>query len=224
MMMMNDSDHHEHSLPLCLNCSEVENGFKYCQTFTHDTRALSVLQINARSIKNKDKFSEFLNYTESFENKLDIIVVSESWLQESDPLHMYSINGYNSEFWCRAGKAGGGIVIYVADDLSYTKVNKTCISYCENGWIEVKTRTGEIILLGAIYRPPDHPVKEFMECIENFAVQINRRQVQCVIVGDIKIDINSNTEYANLLAATLILYEVSKYITNPLYPTHGDKH
>ena len=187
------------SLPINVNCTVIDNGSMFCQKYKHTPRVLSVLHVNARSIQNRDKFTEFLNFVETFKSIIDVIVVSESWLKPADPVNMYSVTGFSSEFWFRTGRAGGGLVVYIAEELSYTRFDCVNIGNCEEGWLEIVMKNGSPLLLGAIYRPPNCPVREFSEGLEKFAVDINRKRVKCLIVGDINIDLNCNTEYSNLL-------------------------
>ena len=187
-------------LPATLTTNRMfEDGNEFCDAYGSKHHDLSVLHINARSIKHRDKFCEFLTFVESFNNELDIIIVSESWLSESDPLHMYNINGYSSEFWCRRGQVGGGLVVYISENLTYNRLTGLKIGNCEEGWIELKTRSSESILMGALYRPPNFSVKEFSDGIEKFGRDLENARVRCILVGDMNINLYTNNEYMNVL-------------------------
>ena len=157
-----------------INVTEIENGNVYYNSVNHTNRAFSLLHVNARSIKNSDKYNDFASYIESFKGKLDLIVVSETWLSSSDPLSMYSMNGYNSEFWCRNDRQGGGLAVFITEELSYRRIEESKIGNCEEGWLEFTSRSGEKFTLGAIYRPPNNPTRNFIESLERFALEVNR--------------------------------------------------
>ena len=64
----------------------------------------SCLHLNARSIKNKEQFNNLLLFLEGLEYKFGIIVITESWLSNNDPLDYYSIPSYDNEFFVAATK------------------------------------------------------------------------------------------------------------------------
>ena len=55
------------------------------------------------------------------ERNADILCISESWLLPSVSDHLVNIHGYKI-FRCDGGR-GGGVCIYVRDDLSATVMN-----------------------------------------------------------------------------------------------------
>ena len=60
-------------------------------------------------------------------DKTDAIFgISETWLEESTPSHLVKLDGYNFERWDRTwgeGKTGGGVGVYIRDDLAYSATN-----------------------------------------------------------------------------------------------------
>ena len=77
--------------------TEIEDGNVYCNSVKHTSRAFSLLHVNARSIKTMIHIMISSHIIESFRGKLDLIVVSETWLSSSDPLNMYSMSAYNDD-------------------------------------------------------------------------------------------------------------------------------
>ena len=89
--------------------------------------------------------------------------------------------------------------VYIADNLSYTRIEGNKIGNCEEGWVELNLKSDEKFLLGAIYRPPNNSINDFTEGIEQFAMYINESRTRCIIAGDLNIDLNVNAEYLNSL-------------------------
>ncbi|ELU14449.1 hypothetical protein CAPTEDRAFT_210904 [Capitella teleta] len=119
-----------------------------------DSNVLSLFHVNIRSIKNK--FEDLAEYLEELQHKFAVIGITETWQSE------YDMEGYRAVHLRRnPGKVGGGISIYVRDDLpfrcfrktDFTKVN----SDIECRFIEFNRKHLRIdvnVVVGVIYRPP----------------------------------------------------------------------
>ena len=78
---------------------------------------LSVLQLNCRSIKKN--FNSIKHFLLNFNNKPDIISLSETWLKPSDKINTFAIAGYTLISVPRLHKIGGGSGLYISNTLSY---------------------------------------------------------------------------------------------------------
>ena len=72
--------------------------------------SLSFMTVNARSLSNK--FTEFTGHLSGLKHKLAFILVTESWLNESKDF-LLEIPGYNSYYFYRNRRRGGGLKFYV---------------------------------------------------------------------------------------------------------------
>ena len=102
-------------------------------------------QINTNSIRNK-----FEPFKKLVKGNLDIIVVTESKLDESFPQRQFLIAGYNLPFRADRNRNGGGIIIYVREDIPCREIEKTHSTKrnLEGIFLELNLRRSKILLFG----------------------------------------------------------------------------
>ena len=108
----------------------------------------SLLLSNVRSLNNK--LDEVERRTVSL--KPEILVLTETWLDESIPNSCISLSGYSI---CRndRNRFGGGIIMYIADKLDYCVINtesESVISVCDSELLTVLFPSLKLIII-AIY-------------------------------------------------------------------------
>lgn len=119
---------------------------------------LNICHMNVQSLtaRNFSKFHELkLNFTDS---KVDVICFTETWLNSTINNSMLSINGYKLIRNDR-NRHGGGICIYLRNNLSYKVVsmsNNSADDFCGTEYLNIEVKVGEDkILLGVVYNPPN---------------------------------------------------------------------
>lgn len=179
---------------------------------------LSMLNINIRSLdKNFDGFKDFLHCT-----NLDFGVIGlvETWLKDK-PLDYFKLNGYSFESRNRENKRGGGVCLYIKDNIKY-HVRKDLVQInhpanTESVFIEIEKSGSKNIVIGNMYRPPDQDVNEFNEFIDKVLAKATKNQKQVYLMGDFNInllneDIHSQTnDFVNVLSS----YSFYPSITKP---------
>ena len=80
----------------------------------------SIAHLNIRSIP--ANLSHFLGYMESIKNKFTIYGFTETWLS-NDNLSAYGIDGYAHVGQPRVGKRGGGVSLFIRNNLAYSKLS-----------------------------------------------------------------------------------------------------
>jgi len=113
---------------------------------------LSIIHINARSLnKNINNIELLLN---SLNYKFSVIAVTETWLEGDQAQTAPYIPGYYCHLRSRSERRGGGLALYVKDDMKSDIINvpdsidaSSFESYIQLQ--EYKT------CIGIIYRPPD---------------------------------------------------------------------
>lgn len=79
---------------------------------------LKIVHLNTQSMVST--FNEFLLIVNSY--PLDIIALSETWLKDQPQLmECVSIPGYATEFQHREGVKGGGVGVYIKEDIKYKR-------------------------------------------------------------------------------------------------------
>ena len=97
------------------------------------------------------------------DSKIEIITLSETWLNEALPSHSIDLTGYTSFRQDRSGPdtkgKGGGLVTYLKNSLAdntilLSKLN-TCTPHLEAQWMKIERPNARNIILCNMYRPPE---------------------------------------------------------------------
>lgn len=98
------------------------------------------------------------------ENTLDILTISESWLDNSVTNLELEIPGYDLYRVDRQDKKGGGVCVYILQSYK-TEVLWDISGISDTGfhqlWIKVQVRNLRSLVICTAYRPPDVPVRCF---------------------------------------------------------------
>lgn len=123
------------------------------------------------------------------QNQIQILCLSETKLKDVHPDPFFEINGYQKPF-CKDRKhnAGGGILVYVKNEVSCKRRPDLENEQLECIWIEIKPVKSKAFLVGHIYRPPNSGIiwnEIFENCIEN----VLREEKEMYLLGDINRDL-----------------------------------
>ena len=159
-------------------------------------KGLKIIQLNTRSITNKLDQIRLMLHMKS----IDILAITETWLDNSWSDNELVITGYNLFRRDRKASQGGGIIIYIHNSLSAERRSDLESELIEQISIEFKQFKCAPILLSCIYRPPDSTVSFFdglVEIVDTIAAE--NKEVH--IVGDFNVDVikNSTSESKQIL-------------------------
>ena len=84
------------------------------------SKGLRICHWNIRSLNN-DKFEQIKLILYDPETQLDILMLTETWLNWTHSDSEYNIPGYRLERKDRQGKTGGGVLAYISDKLTYMR-------------------------------------------------------------------------------------------------------
>ena len=130
---------------------------------------LSMCHHNIRSLP--AHINEFSAYLKTLNHKFCCIGLSETWLKESNK-DLYNIEGYSSIHNVRSDNRGGGVSLFVTQDIKYNVRNDLSDmieDVCEAVFIEVPSTeicSHKKVIVGEIYRPPHQSVKDFIESFQ----------------------------------------------------------
>ena len=125
----------------------------------------SLFHHNIRSIpQNLNKLTAYLHMLPI---EFSIIGISETWLTENS-VGCYHIPGYNSEHLYRNSRRGGGVSIFIKNDIKYKRRADLDIinDNIEAIFIEIRSEefdTNKNIIIGVIYRPPNTDLQNFID-------------------------------------------------------------
>lgn len=177
---------------------------------------LNCITINIRSLRKH--YQTLIAYINDLLEILDIIVLVEINIKTQEAQY-YKIPGYNAIHKCRENARGGGIMIYLKENLAITTQNYNFTS-TENITISININNKEI-LLSAFYRPPNTNVNQFiMEINEWLQLPNITKNKHLIFLGDININYLDNNFYGADDYLNLI-YTHGLYHTIPV-PTRSE--
>jgi len=144
--------------------------------------------LNINSIRNK--FDE-LKYL--IVGNIDVLVVTETKLDDSYitlhsfPAPQFFIQGYSAPYRLDRNKRGGGVLIYVREDISSKQLTKhTFNNDIEGIFLELNLNKYKLLVFGT-YHPPTQENKYYFDNISNSFDLYLRDYDRFVLIGDFNI-------------------------------------
>ena len=141
------------------------------------SKSVNIATFNARSIRNK--IHEINNFTES--SSIHILAVTESWLGPSIPDARVELPNFQAPFRRDRNENGGGVSIYLSNNISGKRRKDLEHSDLELMWIEINSFSHRPLLLGCCYRPPNSTMTLFEKLETNLE---NITDKDLLLVGD----------------------------------------
>ena len=125
---------------------------------------LSMLHLNVRSINSN--FDDFKNLIEESKQVFNIICLSETWSSDKsfrDNSNYHLLNYFAIPFERINNKHGGGLLIYVKENLMHNVRNDLSISDGDREFlsIEIVNKCSKNYIVTCCYRPPNFNIKQF---------------------------------------------------------------
>ena len=175
------------------------------------------MNFNIRSIGRN--FEEFCTYLSNYRTKIDIIILTETWLTDKHNIKDFEINGYHSPIvQNRESKSGGGVLIYLHERFNQFHIRKDLSFKDEfNHCLTVEyTNNKKKNLITACYRSPsdDNNIETFLRNLEGV---LQKCKFSSTIAGDMNLNLinyqhhQKTNDYYNLLISN----SYQPMITNP---------
>ena len=189
---------------LCNVNTDYDNGddsaanvLLYSQLNSHlQNRGLKVLHLNVNGLMGKIDLTRLL-LTETGRNIL-IFQVSESHLDDSVPGSFVKVSGYNLIRRDRKNGPGGGVCIYIREDLNYQQRLDLENHELEALVIEIFIKHSKSLLISVIYRPPDSSkyLNRNFQCVFNdFITMAMSENKEFILSGDLNCDYLKRSEH-----------------------------
>lgn len=151
--------------------------------------------MNARSLVRAGKFDELRCIVVSL--RPHIVVVCETWIKNASDLNMIQIPNYTHYSNHRKSRRGGGVSIFVHNDLKHTLIEEHCIDdEIHYLWIHLERQCLDI---GAVYNPGRNKVDSFLEA---FSMQLQTKK-RAIVFGDFNFDLITPDRYTRKYKDTL---------------------
>ena len=184
-------------------------------TQTNDQMQISSIKLahtNINSIRNKldDIAAELSDYY--------IIGISETKFNNSILFSTLMLNSYNIPIRKdREINNGGGLIIYVKDNIFFKRRDDLETNSIENIWIEVQSLRNKF-LLGLFYGPPN-ATTEYWDAFEDIIEKASEENLDIIIKGDFNCDVlkaNTNSQFFRILSK----FNLQNIITDPTRVTN----
>lgn len=152
-----------------------------------------ILHINIRSLNRN--FDQLLVFLSQFESNFHCIILSETFDLGDKDLQFFNIPGYDIFYNRGNNNKNDGCVMYLSKQTN-NQVNIIEISDINVIKADLFNFYGKHITIIATYRPPSTCPFAFNTSLENYLNLNNTRSDFNFVVGDINMDILSNTDYA----------------------------
>eukprot|EP00794_Sanderia_malayensis_P006429 gene6429-7160_t len=159
-------------------------------------RGVKILHQNIRGLFGK---RELLQALLSDESKV-ILTLSETH-KTSTNSELFKLPGF--QFICkdRANGEGGGVAMYLSDDIKWKRRVDLEKEEIECIWVEVELFKAKNVLVGCIYRPPDtsnYLRKDFNKLLNDMLTKVNLISVGIFLLGDINVNFLTNANHKEI--------------------------
>ena len=174
---------------------------------------LVIGHININSIRNK-----FENLVQQITNNVDILLISETKLDSSFPEGQFLIPGYSSPYRLDRNCHGGGIMLYVREDIP-SKLLLIDELPIEKFYVEIKKRKKKWLLCGS-YNPNKNNISNHLDSLSRNLALYSSTYENFIIIGDFNIEADSKemSNFCDTFALTSLIKEPTCY-KNPDNPS-----
>ena len=143
--------------------------------------------LNINSIRNK-----FEQLKVIFKDRIDILMISETKIDSTFPESQFFIEGYSKPYRLDRTKHGGGILIYIREDIASKNLKHYCFpNDIESMLLEIKFRNKKWLLCGG-YNPNKNSINYFLEHIGKALDTYLGKYDNIILLGDFNCE-ESNT-------------------------------
>ena len=134
--------------------------------------------LNINSIRNK---FECLKYIVG--KNIDILLISETKLDESFPESQFIMDGFQLPFTEHRNDKGGGLILYINEDIPCRRIPVNFVPKIEAIVLEINLKKRKWLLLG-IYNPHKNMTKTFLSSIGDKLNEFSLKYENIIILGD----------------------------------------
>ena len=175
----------------------------------------SLMHTNVRSLhKNYDELNTLLSTLNDF--KFSAIGITETWLHSNSP-PIFNLDDYILLRADRKTSRGGGVAIYLYNQLKYFGRPDLHIEGAEDIFIEIVNSKDKNIVIGVIYRPPSNPIDIFLDKLDDSLNSISKDNKLIYLMGDFNIDLLSPThqQISSRLCNIFTSFSLHPHINKP---------
>ena len=181
---------------IIINSSRYFDNSTFRTTFNKYKNTFPILNANIRGVcTNLDKFKLLLDY---LDYTFPIIGLTETWLKPHN-VDCFFIKGYSHEYNIRPKITGGGVSLFIADSLIFTRRNDIKFNSIFNSIIididktELNSKRNVSIII--IYGPPNTESLLFINELDRILTALNKENRDIFLIGDFNYDTYKSSIY-----------------------------
>lgn len=162
-------------------------------------KGLKILHLNANGILSKLEQIRIL-LTETNRNA-HVLKITETHLDTSVPDSLISISGYTNTRRDRSNGPGGGLCIYIRNDLNWQRRYDLEKDEIEMVVIEIFIKCAKSLILSAVYRPPDSSKylnRDFNFVFNDSITTILSENKEFILSGDMNCDFLKEPDHRDI--------------------------
>ena len=178
------------------------------------TSKLKIIHLNIGSLQNTAHLIQLRELAIS--QKLDVITISEAWLNSTVTNAEVSIIGYTLFRQDRPRKRGGGVCAFIREDIKVTILKDIShVSLClfQQLWLKLQGKKLKSVVICVSYRPPDCPLSCFEDLLKpNYILSLTLNQ-PIVIWGDLNCNVLTDNPENKALSTFMSDVNLKQVIT-----------
>ena len=188
----NDCLNIEDGMPLFDDCKYVEE----YNCILNESCGLNVLHLNIRGLYSKlDSLKTLLDDINNVRYSLDVIMICETWMKQ-EQCSLCNLEGYILYTRPRLHKKGGGIAIYVKEDIESGLLSADS-EFQSDGeteclTVKIKTKLGSkssSLVISEVYRVPNSSEVIFLDRYSELVRKLKEHSKHILLAGDFNIDL-----------------------------------
>ena len=135
-----------------------------------------VVHYNINSILAPGKLDQLTDYCRIL--NINVLIITESKLDQTIPINLITIPGYHEPIRRDRdinGRYGGGVLMYIADNLVFQQKQNLQSQFYEHIWTDVRL-DGNVFAINALYRPSNESLADhqlFLDAAEDILSKLN---------------------------------------------------
>lgn len=118
----------------------------------------------------------------------DIIALTETWLDDTVPNQLLSLNGFQAPIRKDRNRHGGGVLIYCSEHLPVILRPDLSVDSIEATWLQIQINRTEHLLVAVYYRPPNQSAEirdTFLQHLHDTCVKTSEENHRAILImGD----------------------------------------
>lgn len=149
-------------------------------------------------------------FVNTLDHSFDVLAFTETWFfDDSDAVHF---TGYKCVPLCRRNRKGGGVALYITNNLNYSLISQYCLITDHFEFLMIKCLN---TLIAVVYRPPSSEVGIFLDFLEKVLEYCALLNKPAIICGDYNIDALSTRPSKQQLLDLLVSFGYENVIHVP---------